>query len=77
MSPGQPAKARLFTHFGHFTWHCGPKRGLVPEKPVAAGQWSPWVNINEVVELLTDEGLQVTLVDGEAEGRAVRRALLR
>jgi hypothetical protein len=63
----KPAKARLFTHFGHFTWHCGPKRGVVPEKPVAPGQWSPWTNINQIVELITDEGLQVTLIDGEAE----------
>ncbi len=62
-----PARARLFTHFGHFTWHCAPKRGVVPEKPVATEAWSPWVNINEVVELLTDEGLQVTLIDA-AEG---------
>jgi len=70
----QPAKARLFTHFGHFTWHCAPKRAVVPVEAVAAGQWSPWVNINEVVELLTDEGLQVTLIDGEVEGRAARSA---
>ena len=70
----EPAKARLFTHFGHFTWNCAPKRGLVPEKPVAAGQWSPWVNINEVIELLTDEGLQIALVDGAIEGRAAQSA---
>ena len=70
----EPAKARLFTHFGHFTWHCAPKRGLVPEKPVAPGGWSPWVNINDVVELLTDEGLQVTLISGEDEGRAASSA---
>lgn len=69
-----PAKARLFTHFGHFTWHCAPKRGLVPDKAVAAGQWSPWVNINRIVELVTDEGLQVTLIDGASEGRAAQQA---
>ena len=69
-----PAKARLFTHFGHFTWHCGPKRGLVPDEAVPPGAWSRWVNINEIVELLTDEGLQVTLVDGAVEGRAARNA---
>ncbi|MFP6901274.1 MAG: hypothetical protein VCA36_10045, partial [Opitutales bacterium] len=62
----KPAKARLFTHFGHFTWHCGPKRGLLPEQAVAPGKWSPWMNVNSIVELITDEGLQVTLVDGEA-----------
>jgi hypothetical protein len=63
----KPAKARLFTHMGHFTWHCGSKQGLIPPEPVAPGAWSPWVNVNEIVELLTDEGLQVTLVDGTTE----------
>lgn len=66
----RPARARLYTHFGHFTWHCGPKKGVVPEKAVAAGQWSPWVNINTIVELVTDEGLQLTLVDGSLDDRA-------
>ncbi len=65
----QPAKASLFTHFGHFTWHCAPKRAVVPEQVVGPGKWSPWVNINEVVELVTDEGLQITLV-GE-DGKSV------
>ncbi|WP_145053909.1 type 1 glutamine amidotransferase family protein [Lignipirellula cremea] len=67
-----PVKAKLFTHFGHFTWHCAPKHGLVPEAAVSPGAWSPWVNINQVVELLTDEGLQVTLVDGELDSKAAR-----
>lgn len=70
----RPARARLFTHFGHFTWHCGPKRGVVPDDAVAPGQWSPWVNINQIVELLTDEGLQITLIDAATEGRAARSA---
>ncbi|MCA9269212.1 MAG: hypothetical protein KDA41_12110, partial [Planctomycetales bacterium] len=70
----QPAKARLFTHFGHFTWHCAPKHGLLPDEPVKPGAWSDWVNINDVVELLTDEGLQVTLIDGASEGRAAQSA---
>lgn len=70
----KPAKAKLFTHFGHFTWHCAPKRGVIPEKAVAPGAWSPWVNINEVVELLTDEGLQISLIDGTAEGKAAQSA---
>ena len=59
----KPGKAQLYTHFGHFTWACGPKSGLVPEQPVAPGQWSPWTNINRIVELITDEGLRVTLID--------------
>lgn len=71
---GKPARARLFTHFGHFTWHCGPKRGVVPETAVAPNQWSPWVNINQIVELITDEGLQITLIDGAVEGREVQSA---
>lgn len=66
---GKAAKARLFTHFGHFTWHCGPKRGVVPNEAVPPGQWSPWVNINRVVELITDEGLQVTLIDGASDAK--------
>jgi len=70
----KPARARLFTHFGHFTWSCAPKRGLVPDGPVAPGQWSPWVNINQIVELVTDEGLQLTLIDAAAEGRDVHSA---
>jgi len=70
----QPARARLFTHFGHFTWSCAPKRGLVPDGPVAPGQWSPWVNINQIVELVTDEGLQLTLIDAAAEGRDANQA---
>lgn len=70
----RPAKARLFTHFGHFTWHCAPKRGLVPEQAVPAGRWSPWVNVNRIVELFTDEGLQVALVDGETDEKAARNA---
>lgn len=70
----KPARARLHTHFGHFTWTCAPKHGVIPEKPVASGGWSPWTNINNIVELLTDEGLQVTLIDGETEPKAVRGA---
>ena len=64
----QAAKAKLFTHFGHFTWHCAPKRAVVPEQVVGPNKWSPWVNINDVVELVTDEGLQITIVgeDGES-----------
>ena len=68
----RPAKAQLFTHFGHVTWHCAPKRALIPERPVAPGQWSEWVDVNRVVELFTDEGLRVTLVDAadvDADGR--------
>lgn len=71
---GKPARAKLFTHFGHFTWHCGPKRGVIPDAAVAPGQWSPWVNINEIVELITDEGLQLTLIDGSVEDKAARGA---
>ncbi len=70
----KPAKAKLFTHFGHFTWHCGPKTGLVPDQAIAPGQWSPWTNINHVVELFTDEGLQVVLVDGETDAKTLRQA---
>ena len=70
----QPAKAKLHTRFGHVTWHCAPKRGLIPEQAVAPGQWSPWTNINHVVELFTDEGLQLTLVSGETDPKNLRRA---
>jgi hypothetical protein len=62
----RPARLRLFTHFGHFTWHCGPKRAVVPEAAVRPNQWSPWFNINQIVELVTDEGLQITLVEEDA-----------
>ena len=76
---GQPVKARLFTHFGHFTWSCAPKTGVEPEAAVPPGAWSPWININQIVELVTDEGLQITLIDPETDvkkarnGRARRR----
>ena len=69
---GKPARAQLYTHFGHFTWHCGPKSGLLPETPVPPGQWSPWLNINRIVELVTDEGLRVTLVDEDKKPLAGR-----
>ena len=64
------AKAWLYTHFGHFTWACGPKRGVMPVGAVAPGQWSPWFDINRIVELFSDEGLQVKLFDAAIEFNA-------
>ncbi|MDP6637460.1 MAG: beta-galactosidase trimerization domain-containing protein [Phycisphaerae bacterium] len=58
---GVAAKIDLHTNFGHHTWHCGPAKGAFPDLPVAAGQWSPWFNINRVVRLVTDEGLRVSI----------------
>ena len=69
----KPAKAYLHTLFGHVTWHCAPKRGVFPESAaVKPGAWSPWFDINEILYLVTDEGLQISLVDAETppKGRA-------
>jgi hypothetical protein len=71
---GLPARARLNTHFGHFSWSYAAKRGAVPTDAVQPGKWSPWVNINRIVELATDEGLQVTLIDGKTNDRQLRSA---
>ena len=78
----QPIQAMLNTNFGHFTWHCAPKRGVLPPLPprpkkgqpalevekVQPGQWSPWYKISHIVELVSDEGLSVTAVANAGSG---------
>ncbi|MHC5055218.1 MAG: hypothetical protein ACYTKD_10945 [Planctomycetota bacterium] len=69
------ARAYLFTHFGHFTWHCAPKAHDYSAGYVQPGEWSEWFNINRTVELFTDEGVRVSLSTGfEVKHRGGRRA---
>lgn len=46
---------------GHFQPNYGSATESVPDAPVAAGQWSPWVNIGPFCRLVHDEGLWLTL----------------
>lgn len=79
----QPIHVSLNALFGHFTWHCAPKRGVLPPLPpkpakgqpaaepekIQPGQWSPWYKISHIVELVSDEGLSVTAVTQVGAGR--------
>jgi hypothetical protein len=46
---------------GHFQPNYGSATVQVPQQPVAAGKWSPWVNIGPFCRLVHDEGLWLTL----------------
>jgi hypothetical protein len=50
---------------GHFQPQYGAAAIKVPEKPVAAGQWSEWINIGPFCRLVHDEGLFLTLPDAQ------------
>src|SRR5207245_1511233 len=49
------------TRAGHFQPQYGGATIKVPEKPVAAGQQSEWINIGPFCRLVHDEGLTLTL----------------
>ena len=46
---------------GHYQPNYGGARTAVPDKAVAPGQWSPWVNIGPFCRLVHDEGLFLSL----------------
>ena len=67
----KPVRARLSSVGSHYTRHGGAKMGTFPEDFVSVGQWSTWFNINRVIEMISDEALQVTLFN-EIEGKGRR-----
>lgn len=50
---------------GHFQPQYGGATTKIPEKPVAAGAWSEWVNIGPFCRLVHDEGLTLNLGAGK------------
>jgi len=59
------APARLtVARAGHFQPQYGGATTAVPEQPVAANAWSPWVNVGPFCRLVHDEGLTLTLPGG-------------
>jgi len=55
-----PAQVTL-SRAGHFQPNYGGATMKLPDAPVAAGQWSPWVNIGPFCRLVHDEGIWITL----------------
>ncbi len=61
---GTGAAAKLsVTRAGHFQPQYGGATTTIPAEPVAAGTWSPWVNIGPFCRLVHDEGLWLKLKD--------------
>jgi len=54
---GQPAQLAIQKPTGHFQPNYGGWNVKVPDAPVAAGQWSAWINIGPKMTLVHDEGL--------------------
>lgn len=65
---GEPARLSI-TRAGHFQPQYGSARLEVPEKDVAAGQWSEWTNIGPFCRLVHDEGLWLKLPEFNGQFR--------
>jgi hypothetical protein len=63
-SSDKPAQLTV-ARSGHFQPDYGQYTTKVPAQPVAAGQWSEWVNIGPFCRLVHDEGLTLTLGAGK------------
>lgn len=63
-----PAQLLIKRPIGHFGPDYRPAEDILPQVPVPAGQWSPWVNIGPFLRLVSDDGLAVT-VQGAKEVR--------
>lgn len=59
----QPAVLSTRTTGGHIVGYYGPQSAEFPakDKPVAAGEWSPWFNLASILRLAADEGVVATL----------------
>ena len=58
---------------GHFQPNYGGASMKLPDQPVAAGQWSPWVNIAPFCRLVHDEGVWLNLPDAKTIAVQVAR----
>ncbi|VTS00732.1 beta-galactosidase trimerization domain-containing protein [Tuwongella immobilis] len=56
----KPAKLSL-SRAGHYQPQYGGATMALPDQPIPAGEWSPWVNIGPFCRLVHDEGLTVSL----------------
>lgn len=60
-SSSTPAQLQIRKPIGHFQPNYGGFTLKIPDAPVAAGQWSGWINIGPKLTLLHDEGLNMSI----------------
>ena len=58
---GKPAQLTLTRPIGHFQPNYGGAEKKFPETPVAAGQWSPWIDFGPFTLLVYNDGFKMTL----------------